>query len=293
MRSTRIATWAETETVFMLDHEANFEPDNLIPGSLGNGSPPNDLAESPSDNYWQASRQPLASLLFILPFLLIYEIGVLFRPPTANRNGAEVWLRDGLAGIGLGQYYWLLPLLVVVILLAWQHLTGRPWKVAPGVLSGMFLESCLYALALLTIARLHRYWFPSFLLQLRVAADALPPFYASWIGDALTSFVDFVGAGVYEELLFRLILLPLTAWLLRQVGLTAEPSWWWAILLTSLIFSAAHHVGAAGEPWAVWPFVFRAVAGAFFSILFLYRGFGIAAGSHAIYDILVGLILKA
>ena len=27
----------------------------------------------------------------------------------------------------------------------------------------------------------------------------------------------------------------------------------------------------------------------FFSVVFIYRGFGIAAGSHAAYDILVGL----
>jgi hypothetical protein len=36
-------------------------------------------------------------------------------------------------------------------------------------------------------------------------------------------------------------------------------------------------------------FVFRFLAGVFFSVLFVYRGFGIAAGSHAAYDVLLGL----
>jgi hypothetical protein len=31
------------------------------------------------------------------------------------------------------------------------------------------------------------------------------------------------------------------------------------------------------------------VAGVFFALLFLYRGFGITAGTHALYDILVGI----
>lgn len=256
-----------------------------IPESVNTDIP--DSVGQESNSYWRLSREPLTSLVFILPFLAVYEIGVLFRPPTATRNGAEVWLRDGLAMVGLGQYYWLLPLLVIAILLCWQHVTGRPWRVSPGALRGMWLESAVLAVALLGIARLRSWWFPAFLLQLNGSL-----LYASWLGDWLTALVDYIGAGVYEEMLFRLLLLPLTAWLIQAAGLAREPSWWWAIAITSLGFSAAHHLGAAGEPWAVWPFVFRSVAGGFFSILFLYRGYGIAAGTHALYDILVGLVLR-
>ena len=61
-----------------------------------------------------------------------------------------------------------------------------------------------------------------------------------------------------------------------------------AVIASSLLFAAAHHVGPYGEPWAVYPFVFRCVAGVFL-VLFVYRGFGIAAGSHAAYDILTWL----
>ncbi len=62
-----------------------------------------------------------------------------------------------------------------------------------------------------------------------------------------------------------------------------------AALATSVLFAAAHYVGASGEPFRWFSFVFRFVAGMFFSVVFIYRGFGIAAGSHAAYDILVGL----
>ena len=72
----------------------------------------------------------------------------------------------------------------------------------------------------------------------------------------------------------------------------------WAVIFTSLLFSAAHYhwtitvagsswkVGS-GEPWQGWSFVFRGLAGAFFSVIYLQRGFGIAVGAHAAYDLMV------
>lgn len=62
-----------------------------------------------------------------------------------------------------------------------------------------------------------------------------------------------------------------------------------AVLVSSLVFAVAHYVGHAGDTFYWFSFLFRFVAGVFFSILFIYRGFGIAAGTHAVYDILVGL----
>ncbi len=63
-----------------------------------------------------------------------------------------------------------------------------------------------------------------------------------------------------------------------------------AVVLSSLLFAAAHHVGPYGERPILWSrFVFRTLAGVFFSVVYVYRGFGIAAGSHAAYDIMVGV----
>ena len=105
--------------------------------------------------------------------------------------------------------------------------------------------------------------------------------------------VSFLGAGVYEELLFRLLLLPMVGWTLRRWGTGRRPSVFLAVVVTSLMFAAAHYIGQHGEALADIPFwfglLFRFLAGVFFSLLFVYRGFGIAAGTHAGYDILVGL----
>jgi membrane protease YdiL (CAAX protease family) len=112
----------------------------------------------------------------------------------------------------------------------------------------------------------------------------------TFLASVAKRFISFMGAGIYEELLFRLMLLPLIAWLLRCCG--CKPGWSLAgaAVLTSLIFAGAHHVGPLGEPFQWYAFLFRSVAGLFFATLFIYRGFGIAAGTHAAYDILVGLV---
>ena len=87
--------------------------------------------------------------------------------------------------------------------------------------------------------------------------------------------------------MFRLILLSAVAWVIRSAGATNRASLIAAVIVTSLAFSAAHYqpFTAGGDPFHWFTFVFRFLAGVFFSVLFLLRGFGITAGSHAMYNI--------
>jgi hypothetical protein len=95
-----------------------------------------------------------------------------------------------------------------------------------------------------------------------------------------------LGAGIYEELLFRVVLVSLFAWVARRVfgwrPLTAGTT---ATLAGALVFSAFHYIGPYGDAWELYSFVFRAIAGVFFSALYLTRGFGITAWTHALYDV--------
>jgi len=79
-------------------------------------------------------------------------------------------------------------------------------------------------------------------------------------------------------------------WMLQRSPISRGVALLLAIVLTSLLFSAAHYVGPSGAPLRWFRFVFRFVAGAFFATLFVYRGFGIAVGTHAGYDIVIGLL---
>src|SRR5262249_39979241 len=108
---------------------------------------------------------------------------------------------------------------------------------------------------------------------------------------AIGQVVTFIGAGIYEEVLFRLILFSGLEWVLLWINLRPPLTAIVAGVASALLFSAAHHVGPAGEPFQGYVFVFRTVAGLYFAILYRWRGFGIAAGSHACYDVLVGGIV--
>lgn len=218
--------------------------------------------------YWAESRRPLASLLFILPFLIVYEFGILSLGPAAARNGVDVWLRNLLDWIGFGQYF-LLPLLTIGILLSWQYTSRAPWRISRGVLCGMMVESLVLAFCLRLILHMQ-----DMLLD---------------ISSTFSTLVMFLGAGIYEELLFRLIFLTAAVWIFRCIGAKRTLSVVSAVVLTSLLFSAAHYIGPQGEPPQLFSFTFRFIAGVFFCVLFVYRGFGIAAGTHAAYDIVVGL----
>ena len=227
------------------------------------------------EGYWQLSRTPLTSLVFTLPLVLAYEGGVLLLGRGAPRNGADVWLRQALDGLGFGAYF-LLPALTLLGLLAWHHVEHDRWHFSPGVLLGMAGESLLWALLLVALARLQERLWP-----LAVAT-------AAW-EDVATRLVGFCGAGLYEEVLFRLLMLPAAAWALRRLGASRDAALAGAILLTSTLFSAAHYVGPLGDVFEPYSFTFRVIAGIFFALVFLGRGFGIAAGTHAVYDMLVGL----
>lgn len=243
-------------------------------------------AETPSDtpvvetaptSYWSEAARPLASLWFTLPILAAYEIGVLSMGAEALRNGADVWLRQALLEVGFGAWC-LLPVLAVGILLAWHHVTGQRWRVGVTVVPAMVIESFGWAILLTFIASLMCWGF-----------QFCEP--TASLNTASSRIVAFLGAGVYEELLFRMMLLPAIIAAFLAVGATRTQSAVVAVVISSLIFSAAHYdfVNAYGDTFEWFTFTFRFVAGVFFSCLFLKRGFGVAVGAHAIYDILVGV----
>lgn len=247
------------------------DEDSAVPssgdGRVGQGLPDH-------ESYWAVSRRPLTSLVFSLPLVLAYEGGVLLLGRTAARNGADVWLRTLLDRLGFGTYF-LLPVLTVVGLLAWHHVEHDRWRFSGRILAGMLGECLLWAAVLLGIARLQdRFW------PLATAAGE----------SVVARLIAFCGAGLYEEVLFRLLLLPAVAWLATRLGAGAAAAALWGVVGSSLLFSLAHYVGPLGDVFDIYSFTFRFLAGCFFAVLFELRGFGIAAGSHAAYDMLVGLL---
>ncbi|HYV38553.1 MAG TPA: CPBP family glutamic-type intramembrane protease [Gemmataceae bacterium] len=236
--------------------------------------------------YLSATRHPWACMLFVLPLLLVYEAGVLvlgLDQPELLRNGADVWLRWLLSTLGLHHLIWA-PCLILVVLLLWslRKREERPQDYV-GVWIGMTTESVAFALGLwgcchLLAPVLYRF-------GVHLSADAQPE-------PAMQQLVCFVGAGIYEETLFRLLLFSCLRWLLVKVDMPWPGPGLLAALVSALLFSAAHNIGPYGEDFQPFVFVFRAAAGLYFVLLYQLRGFGVAVGAHAGYDVLVGLLAE-
>ena len=244
----------------------------------GEGAP----ATTDQSGYWATTRRPLPSLALVLPLLVAYEVGLICLGGSSSdalRAGADTWLRHALKVVGLTDR-WLLPLLLTSSLLAWQALDRRDWRFHPLVLGGMVLESLLLAIALIGLSKLVDLG----LVRLDgplLATRAISP------SAAVAPLIGFIGAGIYEEALFRLASIPLFYWLLKLVTIPQLPACTLAITASSLLFSLAHHAGTPGEVFTLFAFVFRWLAGVFFAYVFVARGFGVAVGTHSAYDLLV------
>ncbi|MDA7950756.1 MAG: CPBP family glutamic-type intramembrane protease [Pirellulaceae bacterium] len=296
------------------------QPQPFPPHRLAAESPINQDTEKktkrhyPALSYWQRSQQPLLSLLFIAPLLFFYELSILHQSDTV-RNGVDLWLRQGLSSIGLGHYY-LLPLLTCLVLLGWHHIQHHRWKIDRVTTLLMVTEVVLASLILLGIAISLRSCF----VTSEVATSATLPVEYSASGETspkplltnihtsapskgggffpqqLTAVTTFLGAGIYEEFFFRLLLLPTFLLIGRSLQLGFTANLLWAVFAESLLFAAVHYQIAIpfttdvlfpeGYLFDWYGFTFRFLAGLYFSALFLARGFGIAVGVHACYDIL-------
>lgn len=215
------------------------------------------------------------SLLYVFPLFLAYEVGVLFAPAM---NGVDFVSRHVYAAVGYDRRNYLLVHLGLALIFAgflvWQRrrraFAGRPFL-------PMLLESGIYALTL-----------GSFIVF--VMRNVLRMDLSLAVGGG-TELVLSLGAGVHEELVFRLGLCAGGAALARLVGLSHGAAVALAFVVSSALFSGAHHIGPAGDPWSLTVFTYRMLAGLLFATLFYFRSLAHAVYTHALYDIYV-LILR-
>lgn len=216
-------------------------------------------------HYLRFSRRPLHSLIFLAPFVLWYELGAA-RPASGTTPGGELLahgvIQDLLSWFGFVGA-WLPPFVLVITLLVAHKLRRDRWRVRWSVFPAMVLECALLALPLLALSALFE----------------APP--AARLRDAL-------GAGIYEELVFRMLLLGGLTWLALEILRIPRPSAVWvAVALGAILFALCHFAPLGSEAPAWKPFWFKTAAGVYLAVVFLGRGLGVAAGSHAAYNMLL------
>ena len=238
-------------------------------------------------SYWRLSRAPRYSLTFALPLLLAYEslAALLSRGPQSVRNGADVLIKGVFVAVGgaWGPLAFAALLVGIGVWLIGRDVRRNGRDLRGWVFGAMLAESVLLASVLgivvggITARLLH----PLSPLAIGLAQGG-PIEKMGWWTRALLS----IGAGLYEELLFRVVLVGAIAWLGRSVlGLREWSAGALAAVVGAAVFSAFHYIGAYGDPFTLQSFVFRMIAGLAFSALYLLRGFGITAWSHALYDL--------
>jgi membrane protease YdiL (CAAX protease family) len=240
--------------------------------------------------YFEQSSLPLTSLLFLAPLIMVYEVGTYWysSDPVSHIEQRIVAFSDLQRFFNLfgatGQY---MPAATVVgLLLTFHILRNDRATIRSGVLIAMSFESLMCAIPLVTMG----YLFQHYLLSHQVADN--------WRRLLVLS----IGAGIYEEMVFRLILFHLLHMLLvdflKVPKIRAIP----LMVVSSAVVFSLYHYRIPGFPWPSltgseifeWQsFVFRTLAGIYFGMIFMWRGFGLTAGAHASYDILIVVLRMA
>lgn len=259
------------------------------------------LVPSLPNSYAERTSRPIYALVYLLGFLVLYEIGIFFIQPEALTQSlvqpegqvvAFYWVRMALEFLGFStRMTWIAaPLMVIVILLALQFTSKTPWQIKAADFVLMTGECILLAVPLIVL---------SLLLNRAIAESNAVRLAVSPVAEnhLLVDIVTGIGAGIYEELVFRLMLICLLMLVFQDLfRLRKATAVFWSVVISAVTFSIHHHFFYAngqlyhGDSFTIGKFLFRTLAGVYFAALYAVRGFGVTAGTHAFYNILAAVL---
>ncbi|MEE9167437.1 MAG: hypothetical protein V3U24_08270 [Candidatus Neomarinimicrobiota bacterium] len=227
-------------------------------------------------SYFSLSRSPFYSFVFTLPLFAVYEMMVLFLSHdqlNTLRNGADVLLRQFLGVFGFWGVYVLSVVFILgfIVVFLWQKKNWRITSVRGEYLLRMLGEGTFWGFVLYLILK-----FAPSLLMFTTGRDLSQQVFLA------------IGAGLYEEFVFRVVAIGVIGLLLRIVFLWSR---FWrtlmAVVISAGLFSAFHFVGSFADSFSLPLFFYRVFAGILLGALFVERGFGITAYAHMVYDLIV------
>ena len=228
--------------------------------------------------YLKYTNNLLTSSLFIFPFLIIYEFLAFFKFKNSTyqiRNTADIILRDivGIFSSNVMLFYSLLLLIIFLFFLIFKYEDIKKYKFNLPYISIMYIEGIIFGIILvfllngIDIFNFNRTIVPSY--------------------DYSLLFYFCIGAAIWEEILFRLILINLFFFISKKLSINNNFSFIVSITFSSVLFSLFHYIGSLGDTFSMYSFIYRFVGGFYLSILYYYRGIGISMMSHFIYDFLL------
>ncbi len=231
-----------------------------------------------ASGYMEKTHRPLNCLAFLIPVLIVYEVGAL---AVGHRLLAIRDLNKLLELFGVTGRF-LPPALLIIVLLTWHVLSRDKWHIDADALVGMIVESVLLMVPLALLATVADLVANTGPVAAQAGAGARTP------GEM---FFKAVGAGIYEEFLFRLVGMSLIlAVCVDLIGMPKKHSIVLAVILTAVLFGLYHSPVFGGETSVKWGwdlFVVLMAAGAYLAVVYVARGFGIAVGVHICHNIVV------
>jgi hypothetical protein len=214
------------------------------------------------------------SLALITPLFLVYQIGLLVTWPL--HNGADLVTSFLMRELTVVGYIAFSVAVAASFLVMAAQQKGKEGFQA-GMIAPLLIESTIYA-----------FFLGSAIIFVMLNVLRLPPPTAGAEGSrVLESFVMSAGAGVHEELIFRLVLMNGFVALFRWMKFGPAESFLASLIFSSTLFSAVHHLGPLGDEFTFWVFTFRVLAGIAFGVIYWFRGFAVAVYTHALYDMYV------
>lgn len=231
-----------------------------------------------STSYLEQTRGILYSYLISVPLLIAYEILILVSQPPeqAVRISIDVWFKSIFQSLGVNAISATLIVAAVIGAIILYIKRADLSHLKKKYFLSMVLESAVYAV-LVTIVIIGLL---ETILTMKVynTVEAL---------NKVQLFALSLGAGLYEELFFRVILVGGLSYVLMNFFSKRGVAYAIAALIAALIFSSVHYVGQFGDSFTVGSFLFRFLFGLALNVIYVTRGFGIAAWTHALYDIFV------
>ncbi len=232
------------------------------------------------ENYFKQTGGLLYSYLISLPLLLLYEVLILISQPTGApaRISVDIWFKSLFLYLGWDA----ISATLIIAALIGGIILYRKKRELQSVRRSYFLimicEASVYAVfAALVISNIVDF----LLLQ---SANGLPANFSKLQLIALS-----LGAGLYEELFFRVILVSLLIYIFRFFLKGKNMAVATSVVLAALIFSGVHYIGEYADSLVLSTFLFRFLFGLALNLIYVIRGFGMAAWTHAIYDLIVVL----
>lgn len=224
--------------------------------------------------YLHESRSYYYSLFLILPIVVVYELGTvtLFsNKPYELRNAADALLRFILDQIGINPGYYfsfimVLALSVVLGLGVWREVR-QPLNSL--IFPMIFFESFGWGFGLF------------FGLQFLAKIMLSLPNDHTWLVQVNLA----LGAGLYEELIFRVILIAAITFILKRGFHWRSVTAGWVGLFGAAVIFAGFHLFTEVFKWPI--FIQRFAGGSLLGILYLRRGYGITVYSHIFYNLII------